>query len=487
MGNTGFPPNSLQEAALPTLTSEAPARAAATAAAHGRPSTAKRSWWAKLLWGLAVCIALGVGWEVASRSVSQPEKETLPSDTGMTQRDPGAVVVTVEPVTWRSVERSIEALGTLYGYEEVAIAAKVDGRVRKIHCDVSDRVKSGCVLVEFDPTDQELLLGQAEKSLRVDLMKLGLDALPKDAKLDVERLPAVVQARERMSNAKVRYDRILTLARTGAASAEEVTDKTTDYRAADAEYRNQILLAHSLMAAAEMKRESLAIARQQLIDMAIKAPVPLQPVPGMEAGVTYVVSQRAVAEGSFVRTGTEVCKLVIDRVLKLKVLVPERYCHEIQLGQRVGVSTAAHAQSCTGLVARINPTVDPVNRTFQVEIAVPNAEGKLRPGSFAKAAILTRQDRDVATVPLEAVTTFAGITKIFVIEDGKAKEVHVALGLQNTEWAEIARPNLPRGARVVVSGQSAIADGTPIAIRHPSGNPKSEYRNSKQVQNPIAE
>jgi RND family efflux transporter MFP subunit len=432
------------------------------------PTAAKRSWRSKLLWGFAAFLALGVSWAFASRGLSHPEKETLPPETATSERAPGAVMVSVEPVSYRSVQRSVEALGTLYGYEEVSIAAKVDGRVRRIHCDVSDPVKPGDLLIEFDPTDYELLLGQADKSLRVDLVKLGVDELPAEAKFDVEQLPVVIQAHERMNNAKRRYDRVFALSRTGAATAEELNDKTTDYRAAEAEYRNQILLARSLVATAEMKREGLAIARQHLKDMAIKAPLPLQRVPGMEKGVTYVVSQRAVSEGSFVRTGTEVCKLVIDRVLKLRVLVPERYSNDIQRGQQVQVSTAAHPQPFAGVVARINPTVDPANRTFQVEIEVPNPEGKLKPGSFAKAAILTRRDSEVATVPLEALTSFAGITKIFLVKDGHAQEVRVTLGVQNTEWVEIVQPVLPRDARVVLSGQSALADGTPLAVRRPA-------------------
>jgi RND family efflux transporter MFP subunit len=432
------------------------------------PAAARRSGWGKLFGTFVALLAVGAaGWAVTGRGLGQPEKEMLPPETAAGGSDPAAVTVTVEPVACRSVQRRVEALGTLHGYEEVSIAAKVDGRVRRIHCDVSDAVKPGDLLVEFDPTDYELLLRQAERSYRADLVKLGVEELPAGAKFEVERLPAVTQARERMNNAKRRFDRVLTLAPTGAATAEELTDKTADYRAAEAEYRSQILLARSLVATAEMKREGLAIARQQLQDMNIRAPVPMQPVPGVES-VTYVVAQRAVSEGSFVKTGTEVCKLVIDRVLKLRVLVPERYGNEVRRGQQVEVSTAAHPQACAGRVARINPTVDPANRTFQVEIEVPNPEGKLKPGGFARAAILTRCDREVATVPLEALTTFAGITKIFLVNDGHAREVRVTLGVQTTEWVEVAYPALPRGARVVLSGQSALAEGTPLAVRIPA-------------------
>jgi multidrug efflux pump subunit AcrA (membrane-fusion protein) len=467
MDKTRFPPKLVQQTDHPPATSErTPAKRPGVVVVEVTPATPPHSWRRTLLWGLVILVVLGTGGVVVGDRLGRPDKQTLPPETEGTRGDPDAVTVTVEPVAYRSVQRSVEAIGTLYGFEEVSIAAKVDGRVRKIHHDVSDEVKPGDLLVEFDPTDYELLLHQAEKSLRVDLVKLGVDELSADAKFDIERLPAVIQARERLNNAKLRFDRVRSLAQSGAAPTEELTDKTADYRAAEAEYRSQVLMARSLVATAEMKREALAIARQQLKDMLMRVPQPLQRVPGMEKAVTYVMSQRAVSEGSFVRTGTEVCKLVIDRMLKLRALVPERFSNEIQRGQQVQVSTAANPEPVTGLVARINPTVDPVNRTFQVEIAVPNPEAKLKPGCFAKAAILTKRDSEVTTVPLEALTSFAGITKLFVVENGHAKEVRVTLGVQNTEWVEVASPPLPRGAQVVLSGQSALADGTPVAIRY---------------------
>jgi len=100
-----------------------------------------------------------------------------------------------------------------------------------------------------------------------------------------------------------------------------------------------------------------------------------------------------------------------------------------------------------------------------VEIEVPNPDAELKSGSFAKANIQTRIDAAAVTVPLKAVVTFAGITKLFVVENGKAKEVQVTLGVQSTDWVEVRTPALPAGARVVTSGQTALADGTPIEVR----------------------
>jgi multidrug efflux pump subunit AcrA (membrane-fusion protein) len=134
-------------------------------------------------------------------------------------------------------------------------------------------------------------------------------------------------------------------------------------------------------------------------------------------------------------------------------------------GQKVDVHSAAFAQPFAGTVARINPAIDTTNRTFEVEIHVPNADGKLKPGGFARASIHTRLEANAVTVPLEAIVQFAGITKVFVADGARAKEVHVTLGVQSTDFVEIVEPRLPAGAQVITTGQSALAENTAITVR----------------------
>lgn len=242
---------------------------------------------------------------------------------------------------------------------------------------------------------------------------------------------------------------------------------SSDARALEAEYQNQILMAKSGVATVQMKQEALAIVAQQLRDTRIVAPRPSASDPNVE--LTYAITSRSAAEGSFVRIGTEVFKLVIDRMLKLKVPVPDRYVGEVKEGQKASVKTAAYEKTFEGTVTRINPSVDQTTRTFEVEIQVPNPDGVLKSGSFAKAAIVTRRDANTQTVPLDAVVRFAGITKIFLKEGDKARERQVTPGAMTAEWIEIASPKLPNGAQVVTSGQSLLSDGLPIFVRHPSG------------------
>src|SRR5262249_28127212 len=158
-------------------------------------------------------------------------------------------------------------------------------------------------------------------------------------------------------------------------------------------------------------------------------------------------SKRSVAEGMLVRVGTELFKLVIDDTLKLRAMIPERFSRDVKVGQKAAVTIAASPTPVAGVVTRVNPEVNATTRTFEVELQVANPGRGIKPGSFAKTQITIGADEHAAVVPLEAIVSFAGVTKIFVIDNGKAKEVPVTLGVQGETWVEIASPKLEAGVR----------------------------------------
>ncbi len=409
-------------------------------------------------------IVLGAAWFLFGGSGGDA-REPWPGGEGQEARDRSIAAVTTEPVRFQPVQRTVEAVGTLHAYEEVSIMAKVEGRVRRIVHDVSDRVPPGELLLEIEPTDCELAVAQAEKSLQVELARLGF-AEPPLANVDLSNIPAVAQARARLDNSRLRLERAKKLAANQSLSPEEYNDRITDFRAAQSEYDGQMLLARAGLATIQMRWEALRNAQNQLRDTKVLVPVPTKPVPGFGGKVAYAVTQRSVAEGTFVRVGTELFKLVIDQSLRLKANIPERFSSDVKLGQRANVSTAASSDPFEGVVSRINPEVNVTTRTFEVEISVANPEGLRKPGSFAKTAIVTRLDKEAATVPLESVVSFAGINKIFLVVNGQAKEVQVTLGVEGTNWVEIAAPALPKDGVVVTSGQSIVTEGKRVEVRN---------------------
>lgn len=434
--------------------------------APGPTSAAHRSgWFGMVIRLLLVVLGFGAGWIAANTRRDLEHKEVLSVRRDGDSRESEGVTVTIEPVARRSVQRSVEALGTLHGFEEVSISAQVEGRVRKVLHDVADRVKPVDLILEIDPTDYELAVQQSDRALQVELAKLGLKE-PPDSNFDLTKVPVVVKAKSLMEHAKSRHERLAQLVARKTVSAEEVESAANDYRTARAEYDNQLIQSEAGLATIQLKQVDLLVAREHLANTRVAVPKPNVSLPGMES-VSYVVSQRSVSEGTLVRPGTELFQIVISEMLKLRVPVPERYSAEIRQDQHVDVFVAASSIPVAGSVTRIYPTVDPATRTFQVEIQVPNPKGDLKPGSFAKAAIFTRIDSEAVTIPLAALVQFAGITKIFLADNGHAKEVRVTLGTQTTEWVEVTSPELPVNAMVVTSGQTALANESPITVREP--------------------
>ncbi len=384
-----------------------------------------------------------------------------------------AVSVTVAPVTARAVQRGVTVVGTLAGTEEVAIAPKVDGRVLSVRADVGDVVVPGAVLLELDPTDLRLEADAARRGLEVELARLGLTALPPTGEFNVDAVPSVRRAAVMLASANRELARVKSLSG-GGLSQRELDAADSDQKSADAVLRDAATQARATLAEARLKQSALESAEQRLKDATVCAPVPTgQPAWAALLGnagspLRYGVAQRLVSEGEVIRANpvTVVYRLVLDYALKVRAAVPEQYGADLRVGQPADMRVDAYpGKPFPGFVARVNPTVDPATRTFQAEISVPNLNGKLKAGGFTRGTILTRTDPGVLTIPPAALVTFAGVTKVFVIEADKARAVEVSVGSREKDWLEVRAPGLAPGQQVATSGFSQLVDGSTVAVR----------------------
>ncbi|QEL16075.1 efflux RND transporter periplasmic adaptor subunit [Limnoglobus roseus] len=388
-----------------------------------------------------------------------PKKETA------TSTEPQPVTVTVTPLKKQNVRRAVSVVGTLNGYEEVILAPKVDGRVIAIRADVGDVVSPGATLLELETSDYVLSVAEARQALNAELAKLGLIVLP-PGEIDVEQVPSVRRAAVGVEDAARKFKQKKDLLARAAVSRDEYDVAETEVKLAEATKTQAVTDARAILAAARLRKASLDLAEQKLRDSKLIVPTPVGTT-ATPTQVRYAVAERMLTEGSMVRSMpvTNAFRLVLAHALKLRVMVPERHAAEVKIGQLAEViADAVPGRAYVGKIVRINPTVDSTNRTFQVEIEVPNADGVLKCGGFAKADIQTRTDADVPTVPPEAIVTFAGVNKIFVVESGKAKAIEVQLGTREKDWVELIG-QLPSAATAVTSGQSQLVDGSAVKIR----------------------
>jgi len=161
------------------------------------------------------------------------------------------------------------------------------------------------------------------------------------------------------------------------------------------------------------------------------------------------VQEKKASAGEYLAAGAPVVSVVRIDPLRLRVDVPEREAHSIHMGQSVRVTLEGDPDSYLGYIKRLSPTISEQNRVLSVEADVRN-NGRLRPGAFVKAEIVTNQTNTAVTVPPGALVTFAGIDKVIIVENGKALEKTVTVGRRGTDWIEIKA-----GVNV---GQTVIVD-----------------------------
>jgi membrane fusion protein (multidrug efflux system) len=178
------------------------------------------------------------------------------------------------------------------------------------------------------------------------------------------------------------------------------------------------------------------------------------------------VAARLVDAGNYVRAGTVLFRLVQDDPLKFRGEVPEREVPALRPGQAVRLSVDPYpGETFNGQVTRIGSAADPAARSLAFEAQVPNADHRIRPGFFGHGEVVVSRDERALTVPRSALTSFAGVTKVFVVEEGIARERAVRLGVDLGDgWIEVAE-GVAQGKQVATSGLSKLADGTVVVIR----------------------
>ena len=376
------------------------------------------------------------------------------------------VTVTVAPAAMRRVERVIDVVGTLHGFEVVTITPKVEGRVRSMRFEIGDRVAAGSELMTLEDEDYRLAVAEANRAVELEEARLGATSTPDEA-FDIESLPSVSRASLLVENSRRRLARQKSLLDRQASTEDAYDQAETDLRVASETLSQARLEAKTILATIRHRQAVLALAEQKLSESHVSAPAF---DPGPEWGgesPTYVVSRRFVSQGEMVRSfpSTPVYELVLDGLLKFQATVPERYAGAIEKGQSVTLRVDAYPDEVfSGRITRANPTVDPESRAFEIEALVRNADHRLRHGGFAKGGIVVRADDQAIAAPLEAIVTFAGVTKVFRARDGLAEEVEVELGVQGTDWVELIGP-IKAGDSLVTSGQTKLAEGTPLEIR----------------------
>lgn len=253
-------------------------------------------------------------------------------------------------------------------------------------------------------------------------------------------------------------DRILQAQVNQARAASELASQTWDRRKRlwEEEQVGSELAYLEAKYAAEQSAASLESLRERLARTVVRAPF------------SGIIEDRSVDVGATVSPGTSIARLVDLNPIKVFAGVPERYAADVQVGADARLTfEALGGEVHTAQVRYVGSTINPQNRTFPIEVRLPNGDGQIKPQMVASMSVARQTVQDAIVVPQDALVR---------VEDGYV--LYVAVERDGTWVAEVrevtlgpTRRNLvvieagvEVGEELVVVGQKSVADGDRINI-----------------------
>ena len=374
--------------------------------------------------------------------------------SGQARRDAGrsSVAVATAPVQRISIQRSVDLAGTLVSPDQAKVSAEAAGVVESVSVRLGDNVARGQELVRLAPRELELALERAQSALRQTEAQLGMSDESSEPLPD-DHIAVIRTAVATLDDAKTQNQRAEQLASRGLLAGAEVEATRTKLKVAEAAYESAVEAVRSLKASLQDRRAAYQLAQKKLNDATIRAPI---------AGA---VAERLVQPGEFIKEDTPVITLVQMDPLKVITAAQEKFAGIIQPAMSIQFQVESYPNDTfRGRIVSVSPAVDQSTRTFAVEAELPNGDHRLKPGFFAKGAILTHVDANVVAAPEDAVSTLAGVSTVFVIENGMVRPQNVTVGVHQDNLIEIVE-GLHGNETLATSNLNQLSAGVAVTAR----------------------
>ncbi|TRX01611.1 efflux RND transporter periplasmic adaptor subunit [Candidatus Methylobacter oryzae] len=358
--------------------------------------------------GLLLFLLLAGGWRLA---INQSEADSL------RQRTEASLTRSVIAVRSKPGEasRKITLPAGLRGNTETQLYARSNGYLSAWYKTIGDQVKKGELLAVIDVPELEQELAQAHA--------------------------AAAQIKVRLELARSTLKRWALLKDTDSVVQQEFDEK-----------RSAVLQAEADLAAAEVN-----VKRLEKIEEYRRIVAPF----------SGVITRRSVDVGSLINAGSqELFALTQTDPLRLTVWVPQAYADDVKVGQEVAVRAAgAQGKPLAARVEHVAGALDPVNRSRQVDITLPNKEGKLLPGSYMEASInVVGSKAGPLVVPANVLVIDQAGTHVVVVDAEKRVAFRpVKLGRDFGREVEILE-GVAANDVLVASPSDLLAEGEIVSV-----------------------
>lgn len=385
----------------------------------------------------------------AAGCASKPDPKTAQTAT---QKQPGLLPITASSAELRRIDRVISVTGSLSPDESVTINSEVVGKVTSIRFDFGQAVHKGDILAEIDKQEFQIQLERSKAALAQALARIGLS--PGQENTPPTSTANTRQAEAQLEDAKFKFESAAKLVKTGDISQERYTELEKAYRARQAAFESTRDDLRMQWASMESLRADVKLVEKRLNDATMRAPF------------DGVVAQKHVSVGQYLKDNMAIVTLVKTNPMRLRVDVPETASGVVKVGTLLTFTTdAIPGKEFKAVVRELNPSLDSKSRSLTAEARFVASDPRLRPGMFAQVNLVLGREVEVVMVPKQALYSIAGLTKLFVIKDGKAIERRIIPGIEQGGWVEVPADAVRPADRVAVSNLGALVNGSAVTER----------------------
>jgi RND family efflux transporter MFP subunit len=368
---------------------------------------------------------------------------------------PKPVAVMTVAAEARALPGDLDVTGTLQADAQTEVASETSGRVLAVNVERGTVVKAGAVLARIDAEDARSALRETEATAAQTQARLGLAA---GEAFDPTRTAEARKARAAMERAELEYQRYSKLVEMGAVSRSDYDLRRMEATTAREQYETSLNEARQLYHSLLAQRARVDIARRALADTDVRAPY------------DGLVAEKHATVGQYLQKGARVATLVRIDPLRVELIVPEAAVAAVRRGQKVSFSVQAYPDKrFDGVIAYVGPSLKADSRALVVEALVPNADGRLQPGLFATARIELPAGKPSVLVPAAAVRTEAGVSKLWVVKQGRAETRLVQLGREVGDRVQTVR-GVAAGEQVVAAYTDSLQDGAAVSATTGQGS-----------------
>ncbi|WP_446383325.1 efflux RND transporter periplasmic adaptor subunit [Coleofasciculus sp. E2-BRE-01] len=425
--------------------------------------------------GIGVLLALG-----ATRLVSSQQSDAPIAEPPVATSSAPSQSVTVAQVTSESVNRRLDATGSVAAFEMSPVLSQATGlQIQQVLVEEGQVVKAGQLLARLDDSVLQAQLRQTQASVaqaEARLAELRAGSRSEEiarAKESVSSAESAVAAAESdLELARTRVDRNKILQAEGAIARDrldEVYNQERSYRSQLEQAQARLREANQQLAQLQAgpRREVITQAEAQLAQAQAQVQSTMAQLNNTRivAPVSGKIAERNARVGDVTSGSQTLFKIIENGRLELIVNVPETQLPQIKPGQSVTITSDADSSlQLSGNVREIDPMIDEASRQAQVKIDLP-ASASLKPGMFLRASITTSAAQGL-TVPAKAILPQSdGSAIAYIVQpDNTVKAQSVEVGeLLGDNRVEI-KSGLSPSDRVVVKGAAYLKDGDNVNV-----------------------